>query len=83
MDLMQFIAEANLAVVAVLWALGEVIKHMDGLKDKFIPIVLVMVGIGLMVWQDGLMPMSVMQGILCAGAAVLADQMAKQAGKDE
>ena len=83
MDLMQFIAEANLAVVAVLWALGEVIKHMDGLKDKFIPMVLVIVGIGLMVWQDGFVPMSVMQGILCAGAAVLVDQMAKQAGKDE
>lgn len=83
MDLMQFVAEANIVVVAVLWALGEVIKHMDGLKDKFIPIILVLVGVGLMVWQDGFVPMSVMQGILCAGAAVLVDQVAKQAGKDE
>lgn len=78
MDVLNFISENTYIVAVVLWVLGEAIKAIPRIPNWVIPFVLMAAGTGLCIGLLGLDVQAVMQGILCAGGAVLADQAVKQ-----
>jgi hypothetical protein len=87
MDILEFISETYFIIIAVLYVLGTFIKNTEFIKDKFIPGILVILGIVfcvlLAINNGDIVLNGVFQGILCAGASVLTNQLFKQAGKTE
>ena len=100
MDLFNYIKEyikPELLILAiVLYFLGVAIKNTEVIKDKYIPLVLGLVGIifsaiyvvatsSVASYQDVLTIIftSIVQGILVAGASVYANQLIKQSEKEE
>lgn len=89
MDFTEFIKPELLIVAAVLYVLGLMIKQTEKIKDKYIPIILGVVGVVLslvyVIATEGLALMgiftAVTQGILVAGVAVYVNQLIKQAGE--
>lgn len=100
MDLFNYIKEyikPELLILAiVLYFLGVAIKNTEVIKDKYIPLVLGLVGIifsaiyvvatsTIASYQDVLTIIftSIVQGILVAGASVYVNQLIKQSNKEE
>ncbi|MEI3391003.1 MAG: phage holin family protein [Clostridia bacterium] len=100
MDLFNYIKEyirPELLILAiVLYFLGVAIKNTEVIKDKYIPLVLGLVGIifsaiyvvatsTIASYQDILTIIftSIVQGILVAGASVYVNQLIKQNNKEE
>ena len=87
MDILKFISETYVIIITVLYVIGMIIKNTALIKDKFIPIVLAIAGVVfcvLLALNTGDTALNgTIQGILCAGAAVLVNQTAKQLTKDE
>lgn len=94
MDVMTYINPELLVLVPVLIIIGSVIKHWTQADNKWIPLVLTIIGIALcVVWVLGTMPIiawadlstailtAIVQGVLVAGAAVYGNQLAKQLSK--
>ena len=90
MDYTQFIKAELLTLVPVLVVLGAVMKRTEKIKDNFIPFILTAVSLALsclyVLGTEGITPVSIftaiVQGILCTGAAVLANQYSKQLTKE-
>lgn len=82
MDLIERYIGANYAIIiAVLYVVGLIIKRIDQFPNKYIPLLLSVLGIGLAVLSAfsrsaeyantaALLFDSVVQGILCAGMSV-------------
>lgn len=80
MDFTQFIAENMYIVAAVLYILGVFAKSIPAVPDWTIPFVLTVIGAVFGVLIVGF-PTGILHGVLCAGAAVLTNQLIKQASK--
>lgn len=93
---MEYVKPELISVAAVLYFIGIGLKKAQTVKDKYIPIILGIVGIVLCaVWvlatetlsggQDMAMAVftAVVQGILVAGLSNYTNQVAKQMKKDE
>ncbi len=80
---MEFITENALLLVPVLNVLGAIMKGVEKLPDKYIPLVLLLFGILGAVAILGLSAESVVQGILVTGTAVYGNQVVKQLKKTE
>lgn len=78
MDILKFINENYMILVAVLIVLGSFLKNSSKVPDWSIPWVLLVVSVGFSVWMGGLSPDVVIQGVLVAGGAVLGNQLYKQ-----
>jgi len=90
-NLIDFIKENYIIIAVVLYVVGVLLKQ-SKVKDNYIPIILVLIGILLAVLvsfpmifaqatiaeQIKVMTDAVIQGILCAGLAVLGNQLYKQ-----
>ena len=90
-NLIDFIKENYIIIAVVLYVVGVLLKQ-SKVKDNYIPIILVLIGILLAVLvsfpmifaqatiaeQVKVMTDAVIQGILCAGLAVLGNQLYKQ-----
>jgi len=74
----EYLIEEALIVVPVLLILGKIIKGTDFIKDKYIPLTLLFVGIIFAIALIGLNVDAVIQGILVAGAAVFGHELYKQ-----
>ena len=96
MDIMSYVRPELLVVAVVLYFLGMWLKQADFIKDKYIPLVLGIVGIfvcGIYVVsvvafatvQDILSAIfaAITQGILVAGLSNYVNQIIKQIGKEE
>lgn len=82
MDIISFIPEVFLVVIPTLVILGMFIKNTKYVRDEFIPILLTVLGILFcMGIAQTINADVIIQGILCAGAAVLGNQTVKQLGK--
>lgn len=94
MNWQDFIKPELAALPFVLCALGAALKKAQRFADNLIPLVLGVCGVGLSAlwvlatspiagWQNALLAVftAVVQGVLCAAAAVYGNQMVKQAGK--
>ncbi len=100
MDILELVKEyvkpELLILVIVLYFIGAAVKNSEFIKDKYIPIILGIVGIliaGIYVvatsdisgYKEVLISIftSITQGILVAGLSVYANQIVKQKNKEE
>lgn len=77
-NLISFIPEQLLILVAALYVIGAGCKKYKQLDNKYIPIILLVLGIVFSIWMLGFNPSSILQGILCWGVAIGANQVYKQ-----
>ena len=83
MDFMNYIIENALILIPVLYILGSFLKNLENIKDKYIPLALLTIGIGFSVAIIGFSVDAIIQGILVTGVTVLGNQLIKQSKKDE
>lgn len=81
MEFMNFILEKALIFIPVIYILGSMLKGTERIQDKYIPIILLPIGIALSVFSMGLSVDSIVQGVLVVGAAVYVNQVSKQLNK--
>lgn len=81
--ILEYITEQAMILVPVLWVVGMAFKKLETIKDKYIPIGLLVIGIALSNFYLGFSVESSLQGILATGLAVFAHQIKRQAEKDE
>lgn len=78
---MNYVTENALILIPVLYVLGVILKGTEKIEDKYIPIILLPVGIILSMFLVGFNINGVIQGILITGASVYTNQIAKQINK--
>jgi hypothetical protein len=78
---MNFILENALIFIPVIYILGSMLKGLEQVQDKYIPIILLPIGVALSVFSMGLSVDSIVQGVLVVGAAVYVNQVSKQLNK--
>lgn len=85
MELVKFIPEQLLILVAATYVLGVFLKKVESVKDKFITIILMVFCIILSMVLDKFanIPIELLQGILCWGVSVGINQTTKQILKQE
>ena len=83
MDFLKFITENALILIPVLYIVGAILKGTELIKDKYIPIILMPIGIAFSIAVIGVNIQAVIQGILVTGATVYSNQLIKQLNKNE
>ena len=83
MNILNYITEHALILIPVLLIIGQIIKNIDKIPDKWIPVILLPVGIVGAMALGGWTVESIIQGVLVTGAAVYGNQIVKQMKKDE
>lgn len=81
MEFVNFILDNSLIFIPVIYILGSMLKGLEHVQDKYIPIILLPIGVALSVFSMGMSVDSVVQGVLVVGAAVYANQVKKQLEK--
>nr|DAH85409.1 MAG TPA: holin [Caudoviricetes sp.] len=80
-NLMSYVVDNALILIPVLYVLGAILKGTEKVEDKYIPVVLLPVGIVLAMLIVGFNVNGFIQGILVTGATVYANQLIKQVNK--
>ena len=83
MEFVKYIIENALILVPALYIVGLIIKGTEKISDKFIPVILLVVGVAGAVALLGFNINAVIQGILVTGATVYTNQLIKQVNKEE
>ena len=83
MEIINYITEKALVLTPVLIIIGAIIKNVEKIPNKWIPLILLPIGIAGGLALGGLSVDSVIQGVLVTGAAVYGNQLVKQLSKDE
>jgi hypothetical protein len=78
MDFVNLITKNLLELIPALYILGLILKSTEKVPDKYIPIILLPIGIVGAIMFAGVSVQSVVQGILITGAAVYTNQLIKQ-----
>lgn len=81
MEFINYVTENALILIPVLYILGSILKGTSKVEDKYIPVILLPVGIVLSLAIIGLNINAVIQGILVVGATVYTNQLLKQVNK--
>lgn len=82
MEAITYVWENRIILIPALIIIGWFVKSSKILPDKFIPLILMGLGILLSLWMEmELSVNAVVQGILVAGTAVLGNQIPKQIRK--
>lgn len=82
MDILEYVVDKALILIPVLNILGMLLKNIEKIPDKFIPLILLAFGILGAIALSGLSADSVIQGVLVTGAAVYGNQIVKQLKKE-
>lgn len=82
-NVMNYITENSLIIIPTLYIIGYIIKNMEVVKDKYIPIILLPIGILGSIALNGVSVPNVIQGILVTGVTVYTNQLIKQTTKEE
>lgn len=80
---MEYIIDNCLILIPVLYVIGAILKGIEVIKDKYIPLILLPIGIALAVAIQGFNVNAVIQGILVVGVTVYGNQLFKQISKSE
>lgn len=83
MEILSYITENSLILIPVLLVLGQIVKNIEIIPDKWIPLIILPFGIIGALALGGVSADSVIQGILVSGAAVYGNQIYKQMTKDK
>lgn len=84
MDILNYVLDEGLIMIPVLYILAEIIKGMEIIKDKWIPITLLSISLVLTpVILGGYTVDNFIQAVLLAGVTVFSNQLLVQARKDE
>ena len=83
MEFFNYIIENALILIPKLVIIGQIIKNIEAIPDKYIPLILLVFGIGGAIAIIGVSVDAVIQGVLVTGAAVYGDQIVKQLKKSE
>ena len=81
--LKDYILDNALILIPAIYVIGAILKGTELIKDKYIPVILLPVGIALGMILVGFNVNGFIQGILVTGVAVYANQLVKQALKEE
>ena len=81
--ILEHINEKTMILVPVLWGLGMILKRLEKLKDKYIPLILLVLGVGLANLYLSPGVESSLQGILAVLLAIFGHQLKKQSQKAE
>lgn len=82
-SLQTYIIDNALILVPALLVIGAIIKNTQVVKDKFIPVILLVLGIAGAYGLLGISVEATIQGILVSGVSVFSSQLVKQLGKEE
>ena len=80
---MNYIVDNCLILIPVLYIVATILKNLEFIKDKYIPLILLPIGIALAIAIKGVDINSVIQGILVTGVTVYGNQIFKQINKEE
>lgn len=82
MEIINYVLENRLILIPVLFIIGQFIKSSSLISNRFIPLILLSVGIlfSICMGGDNLID-NIIQGVLVAGATVLGNEMIVQSGK--
>ena len=83
MEVLNYITENALVLIPVLLVIGQILKGIEKIPDKWIPLILLPLGIIGAMALGGWTVDSAIQGILVTGTAVYGNQIVKQLKKDE
>lgn len=83
MELLSYIMDNALILIPVLLVLGQIVKGVQKIPDKWIPLFLLPIGIAGALALGGPSVDSAVQGVLVTGAAVYGNQVVKQVTKSE
>lgn len=84
MDFLSYITENALILIPVLNIIGMILKGIEKVNNKYIPLILLPIGIGLSMGVMGaISAQAVVQGVLVTGASVYAHQVVTQVQKKE
>ena len=83
MEILSYIMDNALILVPALLVLGQIVKGIQKIPDKWIPIILLPIGIAGALALGGMSFDSAVQGVLVTGAAVYGNQIVKQIMKSE
>ena len=83
MELLTYITENALILIPVLLIIGQILKGIQKIPDKWIPLILLPLGIIGAMALGGWTVDSAIQGILVTGTAVYGNQVVKQLKKEE
>ena len=81
--LKDYILDNALILIPVIYVIGAILKGTELVKDKYIPVILLPIGIVLAMLLVGFNVNGFIQGVLVTGVAVYANQLVKQALKEE
>ena len=81
--LKDYILDNALILIPVIYVLGMMLKGTEKVSDKYIPIILLPIGVILAMLIVGFTVNGFIQGVLVTGVAVYANQLFKQALKEE
>lgn len=81
--LKDYVMENALILIPVVYVLGMMLKGTEKVPDKYIPIILLPIGIILAMLIVDFTVNGFIQGVLVVGVAVYANQLIKQALKEE
>ena len=83
MEFLNYISDNALVLIPVIYIIGMFLKALEFIKDKYIPCILLVIGIAFSIALTGFNVNAIIQGILVSGATVLGNQLIKQSKKDE
>jgi len=83
MDFLNYITENAYVLIPALWIIGRIIKGIEKIPDKWIPLILLPVGILGSLALGGFNIQSAVQGVLITGVSVYGNQIVKQLKKDK
>lgn len=83
MDFLNYITENAYVLIPALLIIGRIIKGINKIPDKWIPLILLPIGIAGSLALGGLSIQSVVQGVLITGVCVYGNQVVKQLKKDK
>ena len=78
MDFLNYITENALILIPVLVVIGQIIKNIQLIDNKWIPLILLPLGVAGAMALGGWTVDAAIQGVLVTGAAVYSNQVVKQ-----
>ena len=83
MDFVTYIVDTSLVFIPMLLIIGKLIKDIEVIPNKFIPLILLPIGIASAMFVGGATVDSFVQGVLVTGASVYGNQLYKQMKTEE